>query len=314
MKPCRSSLRLRNVRSPVILVVDSDPDALATVEGDLRRRYEGTFRVATASSEATALEACARLSRQSEPVALVLAADELPGRRGAAFLAEARVTHPDAARALLTSQEHVEAAMLAVNELGVHRYLTKPCQPPEELLYPAVDELLADWRARDSTPRLAVEAIMDTGGNVVRIGHDATLYDAAQIVAASRVGDLMVVDDGGRFLGVLSEGDILRNALPDFDEIVEAGGTLHDAFQLFVRKAQELAAKPIAPLVIRDPIVMAPDDHVAQAATILVERQIRRLPVVDDGRLAGTVSRANVCHAVVASPPATAPATEATLR
>ena len=293
--------------SPVILIVDADADALGAVEGDLRRRYEGEYRVATASSVAAALEVCARLIRQREPLAVVLAADELPGRRAAGFLAEARVAHPDAARVLLTSQDDVEAAMLAVNELGVHRYLTKPCQPPEQLLYPMVDELLADWRARASAPRVAVEAIMDTGGNVVRIHNDATLYDAAQIVAASRVGDLMVVDDGGQFLGVLSEGDILRNALPDFDEIVQAGGTLHDAFQLFVRKAQQLSAKPIAPLVIRDPIVMAPDDHVAEAATILLERQIRRLPVVEGGRLAGTVSRANICHAVVASPSTTVP-------
>ena len=67
----------------------------------------------------------------------------------------------------------------------------------------------------------------------------------------------MVVDDDGVFVGVLSEGDILRNALPDFDEIVEAGGTLYDAFQLFMRKGRELSDKPIMPLVIRDPLVVA---------------------------------------------------------
>ena len=44
---------------------------------------------------------------------------------------------------------------------------------------------------------------------------------------------------------------------------------------------------------------MHPDDHVAKAATVLIDRQIRLLPVVEDGRLVGTVSRANICRAVV---------------
>jgi CBS domain-containing protein len=100
-------------------------------------------------------------------------------------------------------------------------------------------------------------------------------------------------------VGVLSEGDILRAALPDFDEIVEEGGTLLDAYQVFLRKGRALSEKPIAPLIIREPITLNPDDHVAKAAAVLIGKQIRRLPVVRDGRLLGTVSRANICEAVV---------------
>lgn len=133
----------------------------------------------------------------------------------------------------------------------------------------------------------------------VRIHQDTDIHHAAEVVAWSGVSDLMVVDDDEKFIGVLSEGDILRTALPDIDEIVDEGGTLDDAFRIFLEKGNQLAELPIAPLIIREPIVLDPENHVAQAATILVQKQIRLLPVVKEGILVGTVSRADVCRAVV---------------
>ena len=132
-----------------------------------------------------------------------------------------------------------------------------------------------------------------------RIHQDSNIHHAAEIVALSGVSDLMVVDDEDKFIGVLSEGDILRTALPDIDEILDEGGTLDDAFQIFLDKGKQLADLPIAPLIIQEPIVLDPENHVAQAATILVDKQIRMLPVVQDSKLVGTISRADVCRAVV---------------
>jgi predicted transcriptional regulator len=132
-----------------------------------------------------------------------------------------------------------------------------------------------------------------------RIRHDSNIQHAAEIVALSKVSDLMVVDDQDNFRGVLSEGDILRTALPDIDEILEEGGSLDDAFDIFLRKGRELSDLPIAPLIIEDPIMVAPDDHVAKAATALLDRQIRLLPVVQGNKLVGTISRADVCRAIV---------------
>jgi predicted transcriptional regulator len=132
-----------------------------------------------------------------------------------------------------------------------------------------------------------------------RIRQDSDIRHAAEIVALSGVSDLMVVDDEDKFIGVLSEGDILRTALPDIDEILDEGGTLDDAFQIFLDKGKQLSELPIAPLIIREPIVLDPENHVAQAATILVDKQIRMLPVVQDSKLVGTISRADVCRAVV---------------
>ena len=132
-----------------------------------------------------------------------------------------------------------------------------------------------------------------------RIRSDSDLERAADIIALSGASDLMVVDEHNVFVGVLSEGDVLRAAMPDREEILEGGGTMADAFALFVRKGGKLRDRTIAPFVIRAPIVVSPDDHVGAAAAILIDRMIRRLPVVEDGKLVGTVSRADICRAVV---------------
>ena len=132
-----------------------------------------------------------------------------------------------------------------------------------------------------------------------RIRQNSNIQHAAEIVALSGVSDLMVVDDDDNFCGVLSEGDILRTALPDVDEILDEGGTLDDAFEIFMRKGEELSDFPITPLIIEEPIIVDPEDHVAKAATVLLNRQIRLLPVVKESKLMGTISRADVCRAIV---------------
>ena len=138
---------------------------------------------------------------------------------------------------------------------------------------------------------------------VARIRAGASVFEAAERVALAGSSDLMVIGESGEFVGVLSEGDILRAALPEVDEILEEGGSLDAAFARFLEKGQDLAAVPIAPLVIGDPIVLDPDDHVAKAAVVLVDRGIRLLPVVRDRRLVGVVSRGDVCNAVTGGLP-----------
>jgi CBS domain-containing protein len=285
------------MENPIILIVDDEAETLDSLEQALHQRYGEQYRLRRAGSGEEALALTRDLKQQNDLIALFLADQRMPGMSGIRFLVEARTLYPDAGRVLLTTYADTEAAIVSINEVGVSHFLVKPWQPTEEKLYPILDELLEDWQATVKLPYMQVKGIMTT--QVARIRHNASLHHAAEIVALSGVGDLMVVDDNGHFIGVLSEGDILRNALPDFDEILEEGGTLYDAFQLFMRKGRELSDKPIMPLVIRDPLTVQPDDHVAKAATVLINRQIRRLPVVQDGRLVGTVSRANICQAVV---------------
>ena len=281
--------------SPLLFIVSHATGERQQIERDLTARYAGQYQVQAAASGEDALPALAAHRAAQQPLALLLVSQALPGLSGTDFLAQAAPDFPEARIVLLAAARDTEAAITGINQLGIHHYLVQPWRPATAL--PVLDELLNDWRAAVELPYRLVQGIMET--RIARIRADANLHQAAEIVAMSGVSDLMVLDPDGRFVGVLSEGDILRAALPDFDEIVEEGGTLSDAYQVFLRKGRALSEKPIAPLIIREPITLHPDDHVAKAAAVLIGKQIRRLPVVRDGRLLGTVSRANICEAVV---------------
>lgn len=144
---------------------------------------------------------------------------------------------------------------------------------------------------------LLVKDVMAT--RTIRIPHDANMYRAAEIVVLSRVSDLIVVGEDDEFIGVLSEGDILRAALPDMDEITSEGGSLDTAFEIFLQKGKSLSNLPILPFVNTEPIVVDSQDHIAKAATLMIDRNIRLLPVTKDGKLVGSISRADICQAVV---------------
>jgi CBS domain-containing protein len=132
-----------------------------------------------------------------------------------------------------------------------------------------------------------------------RITVTAPMSLAAELLVLSRASDLMVVDDEGRYVGVLAEGDLLHALMPDFEGLMDSGASLADAFRIFVDSGREYADQPIGRLVIRKSITVGPEDELLMAATVMVTKGIRRLAVVDGERLLGTVSRADVCWALL---------------
>jgi thioredoxin reductase (NADPH) len=130
---------------PVLLTVDDDPEVLRAVERDLRRRYAERFRVLRADSGATALEALRGLKRRGDAVALLLVDQRMPQMNGVEFLGQAMELYPNAKRVLLTAYADTDAAISAINDARIHHYLLKPWDPPEENLYPVLDDLLDDW-------------------------------------------------------------------------------------------------------------------------------------------------------------------------
>jgi thioredoxin reductase (NADPH) len=130
---------------PVLLTVDDDPEVLRAVERDLRRRYAERYRVLRADSGATALEALRGLKRRGDSVALLLVDQRMPQMTGVEFLGRAMELFPDAKRVLLTAYADTDAAIGAINDARIHHYLLKPWDPPEEQLYPVLDDLLDDW-------------------------------------------------------------------------------------------------------------------------------------------------------------------------
>ncbi len=133
---------------PVILTVDDEPVVLGAIERDLRRKYGKDYQVIRADSGAAALDALQQLKLRNQPVALFLVDQRMPVMSGVEFLQEATPLFPDAKRALLTAYADTEAAIKAINEVRLDYYLMKPWDPPDQNLYPVLDDLLDDWQAQ----------------------------------------------------------------------------------------------------------------------------------------------------------------------
>jgi thioredoxin reductase (NADPH) len=137
---------------PVIMTVDDEPQVLNAVERDLRKHYGGEYRILKANSGADALEAVRQLKQRNAPLAVFLVDQRMPNMSGTEFLAQARQLYPDARKVLLTAYADTEAAIESINTLGLDYYLMKPWDPPEQTLYPVLDDLLSDWLAMVPLP------------------------------------------------------------------------------------------------------------------------------------------------------------------
>ncbi|HUM72559.1 MAG TPA: response regulator, partial [Chloroflexota bacterium] len=130
---------------PIILTVDDEPQVLNAVNRDLRQHYRDEYRILKAGSGAEALETVQQLKQRNTPVALLLVDQRMPHISGVEFLAEARKLYPEARKVLLTAYADTEAAITSINTVGLDYYLMKPWDPPEQNLYPVLDDLLSDW-------------------------------------------------------------------------------------------------------------------------------------------------------------------------
>jgi thioredoxin reductase (NADPH) len=137
---------------PVIMAVDDDPQVLGSIERDLRPHFGRQYRIVKANSGAQALEAVQGLKRRNDPLALFLVDQRMPEMTGTDFLAQAIKLYPDARKVLLTAYADTEAAIASINQIGLDHYLLKPWEPPEQNLYPVLDDLLDDWSATYDPP------------------------------------------------------------------------------------------------------------------------------------------------------------------
>ena len=178
-------------RRPAIVAVDDEPAVLAAVARDLRRGFGERYRILRATSGAEALELLAEVRRRGDAVAMLIADQRMPGMSGTEYLVEARTVVPDAKRVLLTAYADTEAAIAAINEVALDYYLLKPWDPPEEQLFPVVEDLLTTWESG---------AALEAGGVRV-IGHrfSPESHDLRDFLARNRVP--------GRFLDIERDGE-----------------------------------------------------------------------------------------------------------
>src|SRR6195256_3337316 len=137
---------------PVLLLVESNEEVLKQIQRDLERRYGRRYRVRAAISGREGLEELRGLKGDDDLVALVLADYQLPDMSGIEFLAQATAIYPQVKRGLLTTFSNTDDAIAAFKELQIDDYLVKPCQPAEQNLYPALNDLLTDWEVRSRPP------------------------------------------------------------------------------------------------------------------------------------------------------------------
>jgi thioredoxin reductase (NADPH) len=225
-------------RRPAIVAVDDEPAVLAAVARDLRRGFGERYRILRADSGAKALDLLTELRTRGDQVALLIADQRMPGMPGTDYLVQARTIVPDAKRVLLTAYADTEAAIAAINEVALDYYLLKPWDPPEEQLFPVVEDLLTTWESG---------AALEAGGVRV-IGHrfSKDSHDLRDFLARNRVPArwLDVERDGEarellRLAGV--EADRLPVALLEDGSVLERPTILELAERLGVagQPAQE---------------------------------------------------------------------------
>jgi thioredoxin reductase (NADPH) len=144
---------------PVILTVDDDAEVLQAIARDLRQQYGSRFRIIRADSGQSAIDTVHQLKLRNEPVALFLVDQRMPSMSGVEFLEQALKVFPTAKRALLTAYADTDAAIRAINSTQIDYYLLKPWDPPEERLYPVLDDLLDDWMASFRPPFEGIRVI-----------------------------------------------------------------------------------------------------------------------------------------------------------
>jgi thioredoxin reductase (NADPH) len=234
---------------PILLTVDDDPEVSRSLARDLRQQYGEDYRIRRAESGPEALDALKELKLRDEKVGLLLADHRMPEMTGVEFLEQAREFYPEARRVLLTAYADTDAAIGAINQADVDYYLLKPWDPPQEKLFPVLDDLLEDWKMRDrrttddrvrvvghrwSAPSHAIKDFL-TRNQVpfkwLELERDA---EAGRLLAANG-GDRerlpLVITDSGRTLQAPSTAEVAgalglaaTPSLPFYDLIVIGGG------------------------------------------------------------------------------------------
>jgi thioredoxin reductase (NADPH) len=228
------------MNKPALLVVDDDAQVLAAVRRDLRARYRESYTVVSAASGEEALTTIRELKARGDSLAIVISDQRMPGLQGTDVLAQSRDVYPLARRVLLTAYSDIDAAIKAINVAHLDHYLSKPWDPPEECLFPVIDDLLDDWQAESLpetkglrlvghqwSPRsheiksfLASNLIPYRWLDVARDSDSKTLLDAAGIAES----DLPAL--------FFEDGSALRN--PERREVAERlGRTLSAAQDLY---------------------------------------------------------------------------------
>ncbi|MEX1271963.1 MAG: FAD-dependent oxidoreductase, partial [Acidimicrobiia bacterium] len=215
-----------------ILAVDDDPQVLAAVARDLRHRYAKDYRILRTSSGAEALSTVKELKARGDTVAVFVADQRMPAMSGTEFLAAAQEIFPDAKKVLLTAYADTSAAIEAINEVHLDHYLLKPWDPPEERLYPILDELIDEWVAAHPAPYDGVRVLAtrwSATAHTVKdfLARNRIPYRFYDVEQESEARELVEANGGAMPLVILADGTRLSE--PDIHTLAGAVGLQTEA-------------------------------------------------------------------------------------
>lgn len=205
---------------PIILTVDDDAAVSQAIARDLRGRYADQYRIVRTTAGAEALSTLEKAAQRDLPVALVLSDHRMPEMTGIELLARARPLVPGAKLLLLTAYADTDVAIKAINDIGLDHYLLKPWSPPEERLYPVLDDLLEDW---DHANRQRFDGVRVVGNRWSERSYDTRMFlarnhvqyqwlELERDVEAQRLYDLFGASDDRLPLVVLPDGSVTHGA------------------------------------------------------------------------------------------------------
>ena len=269
---------------PVILAVDDDGLVLRAVERDLRGRYAEHHRIVAAGSGSAALDVTRRLTLRGDAVALFLVDQRMPLMTGIEFLTEAIELQPDAKRVLLTAYADTEVAIRAINEIRLDHYVLKPWDPPEERLYPVLDDLLEDWSA---TFRPAFEGVRLLVGRWSPRGHEIRDYLARNQVPYTWLDPQ--ADEEGRRLAAAAEPAGEDPVIPLL--LFPDGTTLQDPTNMQI--AEKIGLQTRAALPFYDVVIIGGGPAGLAAAVYGASEGLKTVLIEGEapGGQAGTTSR-----------------------
>lgn len=224
---------------PIIMTVDDEPQVLNAVERDLRKHFGKDYRIVKAGSGREALDSVSQLKLRNAPLALFLVDQRMPDMTGTEFLADAMKLFPDACKVLLTAYADTEAAIMSINQIGLDHYLTKPWDPPEQNLYPVLDDLLSDWQAKVPLPYDGIRVagtLWSPQSHQVKdfLARNRIPYQWLDIESDEQSRELVEsVSDGDHRLPVVFFPDGATAIQPDYRELAEKVGLQTQASQPF---------------------------------------------------------------------------------
>jgi thioredoxin reductase (NADPH) len=204
---------------PTILTVDDDPQVSAAITRDLRKQYGSDYRVVPATSGPQALDVLTKVALRGQPVALIVSDQRMPQMTGIEMLEQARLHAPSAKFLLLTAYADTDVAIKAINDIGLDYYLLKPWDPPEQRLYPIVDDLLDDWVRANPDQATGIQVIGDRWSDrsyeiktfLARNHVPYRWYDVERDAEGQRLRDLADADPLDLPLVLIPDGETLRS-------------------------------------------------------------------------------------------------------